>query len=379
MAKTKIERAALVPAEERISLYFKDARSDKEYHLQLVAEGAGWMVHYQNGPRGGTLSHGKKTTSPVDFETAKAKFDSVSKEKMKGGYSPGAAGAAFVGSELEARLTGVTPMLLNSITEERAQELLDDPEWCLQEKYDGHRRLLLRQGDQQEGGNRKGLSVPLTEAIDHAMTVVAQGKDLELDGEQVGEVVWVFDVLRLDGVDMRNCPFVERAAALQLVSARLQGLKPSPLLVAETARSSAEKRAMYQLLRAEAEGGVFKRLSGPYVPGRPASGGDQLKRKFVSRDSFRVKKVHETKRSVLLEALDETGQWVEQGNCTIPANYSIPVTGGVVDVEYLYAFRGGSVFQPQYKGLRTDLDESACTMSVLRYKTREELDEDSED
>ena len=33
----------------------------------------------------------------------------------------------------------------------------------------------------------------------------------------------------------------------------------------------------------------------------------------------------------------------------------LPPVDSVIEVEYLYAFRGGALFQPVYKGLRWDL------------------------
>lgn len=53
---------------------------------------------------------------------------------------------------------------------------------------------------------------------------------------------------------------------------------------------------------------------------------------------------------------------------TIPANHEIPCLNALIDVEYLYAYRGGSIYQPVYRGQRTDLELSACTLSQLKFK-----------
>jgi bifunctional non-homologous end joining protein LigD len=34
----------------------------------------------------------------------------------------------------------------------------------------------------------------------------------------------------------------------------------------------------------------------------------------------------------------------------------------------LYAFKGGSVFQPVYLGVREDLTQEDCTLDQLKYK-----------
>ena len=42
-------------------------------------------------------------------------------------------------------------------------------------------------------------------------------------------------------------------------------------------------------------------------------------------------------------------------------------TGDVAVVRYLYAFDGGSLYQPQWHGVRTDKSPSECTIDQLKY------------
>jgi len=60
--------------------------------------------------------------------------------------------------------------------------------------------------------------------------------------------------------------------------------------------------------------------------------------------------------------------WVDIGNVTIPVNRNVPKTGAVIEVRYLYAFKGGALYQPQYLGERDDTDPSECIISQLKYK-----------
>jgi bifunctional non-homologous end joining protein LigD len=55
------------------------------------------------------------------------------------------------------------------------------------------------------------------------------------------------------------------------------------------------------------------------------------------------------------------------GNCTIPANHEIPNVGDLVEIRYLYAYRGGSLYQPIYEGIRNDLSIEAACESQLQY------------
>jgi hypothetical protein len=90
------------------------------------------------------------------------------------------------------------------------------------------------------------------------------------------------------------------------------------------------------------EGIVFKRVDALYTPGRPNSGGDQLKRKFYASISALVGSIN-SKRSIELRLFGDAGP-VTAGNVTIPANHTIPKIGQVVEVRYLYAFRESGCF-----------------------------------
>jgi bifunctional non-homologous end joining protein LigD len=59
-----------------------------------------------------------------------------------------------------------------------------------------------------------------------------------------------------------------------------------------------------QLRRLKREGIVFKRSDAPYLVGRPASGGTQVKFKFWASASCIVASVSKSKRSVALEVFD---------------------------------------------------------------------------
>jgi bifunctional non-homologous end joining protein LigD len=139
--------------------------------------------------------------------------------------------------------------------------------------------------------------------------------------------------------------------------------------LAQTAFTKGQKRELFDHLKnANAEGVVFKQVDAPYIAGRPASGGPQLKYKFVATASFIVGKTN-SKRSIALQLLSGEKP-VPAGNVTIPPNQEIPQPGQVIECRYLYAFKeSGCIFQPVYLGVRDDITSEECTVDQLKYKT----------
>lgn len=369
--------------EEKISLYKKDERSDKEYHVQLVQEADLWSVKYQNGKRGGTLASGLKTPQPVAYAVAKKKYGAVVKEKLGDGYTPGKAGTAFVGGDLEKRFTGIVPHLLNPINESEVEQYLLDPNWVMQEKKDGHRRLAKKDAQEVVGINRKGLVTGLPETVLDALKLLAERhscfKSIILDGELMGDEFAIFDVLEVDGANLRDNSLESRLQLLDSIGETLADAKVPKVYVVPTARTEAQKRALHAKLKAaKAEGAVYKEAHAPYVAGRPSSGGTQVKEVWRKNATCIVEKLHATKRSVHVALLDAKGDMVSVGKCTIPANQAIPAVGVLVEINYLYAFPGGSLFQPLYKGLRDDIERDACTLTQLHYKAGTAEDNEEE-
>ena len=113
---------------------------------------------------------------------------------------------------------------------------------------------------------------------------------------------------------------------------------------------------------------MFKRHDAPYTAGRPASGGTQLKLKFTATCSCIVAGINGSKRSVRLELLDDTGRRIAVGNVTVPSKHKLPIAGQTVDTRYLYAFQGGSLYQPVYLGPRDDVAADECRLSQLKFR-----------
>lgn len=360
----------LTPQERKIALFYQDGSSDKEYHLHLIPKDGQWMVQYKNGRRGGTLRHGDKTATPVEFAIAQACYEKELKKKLKEGYTPTEGGVVFQDTEREQAFTGIVPQLLNPIDEDDAEGWIKNKDSFGQEKHDGERRILSIADQNVTGINRSGLAVPVLKSVEKACLGV-KAKSWIGDGEDMGNHIVLFDLLEVDGVDLRGKSARDRLKRLKEL------VQDSDILrVTHTAYTEAEKRALIkEVMGKTGEGVVFKLGNAAYVPGRPASGGSQVKFKFYETATMRVRAGRPTKRSVGIEAMDDAGQWTATGNVTIPPNKDIPAPETLIEVRYLYAYEGGSLYQPTFLHPRNDLGDDACVMSQLKYKRKLEAPE----
>ena len=348
---------------ESVSLYYRQGSSDKVYQASIDHAGSGFVVHFAYGRRGSPLTTGTKTPSPVALVTAKKTFDKLVAEKRAKGYTPDSAGTPYQ-DHAERVSTQVLPQLANATG--ATNHLLADPAWFLQEKFDGQRVLIRRTADTIMGINRTGCVIALPIPIVTAARGLGSQQWL-LDGEALGDAFVAFDLVESACIDLRGSPLRDRLRAVE-------SIVPSEGVIrfAPTARTAPQKRALAtKLEKSQREGLVFKRAESLYTPGRPASGGDWLKFKFVATASCVVAAVNAGRRSVALQLL-RGQEVVGVGNVTVPPNHPVPEPGRVVEVRYLYAFPGGSLYQPVYLGERTDIDPLACTLDQLKDKSPDE-------
>ena len=360
---------------QQISLYYKDGSSDKVYHAQIEAKDSGYIVNFQYGRRGSTLTAGTKTKDPVELSQAEKAFNTIIKEKTSKGYTEGESGAVFQSSSLEERVTGIIPQLLNNVkTAEELEQLFKDDDWIMQEKFDG-RRLIVKKADEVVAINKKGLAILIPEIV--ANVVKSVPHQIVTDGEIIGEKYYIFDILEYQGKNLRTNGAKNRYDILVSIPELQKHVVPAYF------EESAKRAAFAELKEKEKEGAVFKKKESKYVSGRPASGGNQLKYKFWASATVKVIKQHKTKRSVTVAVYDyeNNGKEIDMGNVTIPANYDIPAIGSLVEVIYLYCHTGenGKLYQSKYKGIRDDQDLTDCNYAQIKFKSPNEDDEDDDE
>lgn len=344
-----------------ITLYFKDGRSDKVYRAAVEHREGGHVVTYAYGRRGSTMTNGTKTPEPVSLGEAAKIFDKLAAEKRAKGYTEGPDCQPYTGTN-GAMPTGILPQLLNPASESDARLLLDNDAFLLQPKIDGRRCILQKSGKDITGINRRGLEAAIPEAIRQSAGELPG--DWIIDGELVGETLHAFDLLEHDG-NLRAHPYGSRLVAL--LNLLMSGQAPAIRYLAAVSGSPAKHRLFEQLREECAEGAVFKKIDAPYIPGRPFTGGSQLKHKFVETASVMVLRANK-RRSVqmgLFRGID----LIPAGNVTIPANQPVPKAGDIAEVRYLYAMpESYALYQPVFLGVRDDIAPVECTVDQLKFR-----------
>jgi bifunctional non-homologous end joining protein LigD len=369
-----------------VTLFFTDPsqNSDKTYSVQIEPSGDLFVVNAQNGKRGGTQAFHIKTARPVSLDKATEVYNDLVEEKKAKGYTEDESGEPFAptpaGRRKPTKSAGMTPVpqniktpavsesgerefgaqLLNFITEEEAERYITDDDYMGQEKKNGHRVSVKNTAGIRRGFNKLGKERPLPKPVAED---IPDTLDIHADGELIGDVEWLFDLLSLGGTDLRKLSALERIEALELL-----GLNSKNLKTIKTARTTAEKRAMFDRLKAnKAEGMVFKLKSAPYTAGRPTKGGPQVKCPFRKQATLVVTKVN-AKRSVAVAVLDDSGRLIPMGNVSIPPNKTVPPVGARVEIRYLYCLKGGSLVQPNFIEDRSDeIVREECVETQIVY------------
>lgn len=369
-----------------ISLRNQKNGSDKVYNCEIVqaANSELYCLNYSHGATGSSLKGGSKTPSPVSYDKALSAFQKLVSSKVKGGYvsaDDSVSGGGVVASAVEI---GFLPQLLNAITPADVDSVLFRfVTVALQEKFDGERRMAALVGDKLMFANRRGCEVSLSSdvASDTKKLMIALRSELGfssedtliLDGEHMGKSFVIFDMVRFRDGGFSQETFKERAQWLgtlsNLANADSSGfIHVSIPLFTSSVREIEHFIGLHRVKKHE--GVVIKKASSVYNSGKPASGGDALKLKFWESATVLVSEISQHKRSIRVSVNNDLGggEALDIGAVSIPVNACIPFVGQLVEVRYLYYFSGGSLFQPTYKGLRTDLGlESAC-ISQLKVK-----------
>lgn len=288
--------------------------------------------------------------------------------------------------------------LLSPIEPGEAPGYLDDERYLMQEKLDGFRLTVEHQAGLLRAWDRYGqvTAVPqrLKPVLQHLMLCDC---DYMIDGELLGlpdnEQYVVWDLLELDGQDLREVPYGVRWKLLgeqfdicgeladryvALVATWQCGEPYATARIRPFART-----ALRMLHQQGAEGVCFKDTLAIFEPGRAQQ---HFKLKFWETATCRVadKRTREDARldrhSVALELCERvevSGRlfrpaktvvaWRPMGFLSIPQSQALPPVGAIVEVRYLYAQPTG-LYQGVYLGIRKDARAADCTLEQLKWQ-----------
>ncbi|MBW2736749.1 MAG: WGR domain-containing protein [Deltaproteobacteria bacterium] len=374
-----------------VQLFYQEGTSDKVYHATIVGdEGDTFTVRVAWGRRGSNLNQGTKALRATR-EAAQRAYDKVVREKTRKGYQeitddvvPAVvAPPAGEGSGTRAGVGGRERMdqaaqLLNAVNDEdtEVQRLIADDGVVAQQKFDGMRILAHVYDDRVVTTNRGGELTGLDRRL--AAPLSALGAGSIIDGEMVAgragdaPTYWVFDLLASGGEDLREDEYLVRYSWLKLRIGASADEDKETIRVVPMAQTADEKRTLVARLRGiDAEGVVFKRADACYRPGRPASGGDQLKVKFVkTADVVIVENAGNAYRMVVVQddgKFHDVGKVFSGTTNAIREELDRALSAGerpVAEVRYLYATDADHLFQPVRHRRRPPLP--ACVREAAR-------------
>ncbi|MGH9961745.1 MAG: hypothetical protein ACREBC_32220 [Pyrinomonadaceae bacterium] len=188
---------------------------------------------------------------------------------------------------------------------EAAATLLD-PNYAVQQKFDGKRIMLHIERSSVTAHNREGLTCSVSPNI------IAEARQFEPIAPVIFDSEWIretktlhaFDLLEINGTDVRPWKFIERNSQLL---ATLQAARTRSIQIARTEFEQAGKIDLLQEVHARThEGIVLKKIDTPYRTDRQP---DQFKHKFTVVSSFVITKKNE-KDSVALGLFNDKGQLI---------------------------------------------------------------------
>lgn len=278
----------------------------------------------------------------------------------------------------------LVPMLAKQAEVTSLTSFIDDTNWVMEQKLDGHRILLCSPGGNYPPTALTRAGTPYTRKLPKAIQDFRfpEGNgamDLVLDGELVGDTFYVFDMIAQGVVDT-SLPLRLRRKVLEDSFGFWAEGNPNIKLVPQ-AKTKDEKIALAEkALQNNFEGLLLKRSDSQYIPGGRTD--LWLKVKFVSTcDVFVLDVRDDGKESVKLgmveyDQLTDHPQIIDVGRASLIGKEKSGAinVGDVLEVRYLYTGAGGRLYQPTIMRKRDDKAQSECTTDQLKFVNKAVLE-----
>jgi bifunctional non-homologous end joining protein LigD len=250
------------------------------------------------------------------------------------------------------------PELLTETTPEEAAKLIIGSRFGLQEKRDGVRLLVRRQGNKFEGWNKKGQPSAVNPALTRALSSL-NVDEFVLDGEFESPHFYCWDLLSAQNTDLSGYPYGERYKILQVFRCC-----PTVTILPCWTDEGDKERMVYEFRAQRAEGVVFKNLEAPYRAGRAQQ---HFKLKFHQSATARVVEVDPLRDRVSLEMLDGN-LW--RTVCGLKVPQGTVRRGEFVEVRYLSGTRDKKLVQPVFLRVREDASTEDCAFAQVKISKK---------
>lgn len=277
----------------------------------------------------------------------------------------------------------VRPLQLATEIRSELHFYLNNPDWVMQQKFDGHRTGILIQPNESFLISRTGSLTLIgrpNDVFDPLLDYFCErsgGGNWLFDSEYVnsGEIA-IFDIIQAPlaltkGKPIRKFPLRERQ---KLLSAAFRDYPhPSPFVVENI--SGDHRKALNAIAASRGEGVVFKNLNAAYSSAKETK--DWVKYKFVKEvDCVVIETRFDTDHDGALLKSFELGvyetnerglqQFRQVGACSSLTGDGPNVkVGDVVTVQILYVTESLRLYQPVKARIRTDKQPEDCTIEQL--------------
>jgi ATP-dependent DNA ligase len=259
---------------------------------------------------------------------------------------------------------------------ETPAHLLDDPNYAVEQKLDGHRVMMIVEDGKVSVQNRNG--EPKENFPSQLRTIIESAPAIQsgrwvFDGELIKNTYWVFDLLEMPQGRVSGQPWMKRRLLLDKLFALLAKAGFSPDEFQTTIWEVEDKWSLYNRCLAEhKEGVIFKRIDTGYRKGRHDS---WVKHKFQKSCEVVVTELDRKgkEESISIGLYDEHGVLHNAGGCRLLPKFAGKVNvGDVVEMRYLYSMaESKKLYQPHMMHIRTDKQPHECTQDQLIFTDKE--------
>lgn len=256
---------------------------------------------------------------------------------------------------------------------------INDDEWVIEQKLDGHRVLLMSPGyDMPPTALTRNGSIYSRKLPQAIQDFRFPEGEWVLDGELVDGTYYVFDLLIPTSDDNLAEPLYVRRAMLETFLDSID----HPFKIVPQARTPQEKVTLAETsLKENFEGLILKKKAAPYRSGNRTD--EWLKVKYVVTADCVVLDVRDDgKESVRLGLYGPSGPMTrdiklhEVGRASLIGKEKNGVIskGDVIEVKYLYAGAGGRLYQPTIMQKRDDKRPEECTTDQMKFVNKAVLE-----